>query len=330
MDPNLPLIDLHRHLDGNVRLETILDMGRQHNLPLPAWEVDGLRPHVQITEPALGVMAFIAKFKWMMEALVDTHACRRIAYENVEDAAREGLDYVELRFSPVFMAEAHGLNLDAVVEAVVEGVRQGERDFGIKANLIGIISRTYGVESGWVELDALLSQRDQLVALDLAGDEANFPARLFQEHFWKARDAGWQITVHAGEIAGPESIWDAIQELGASRIGHGVCAVHDPQLMDYLRDYHIGIEVNLTSNLHTMTVPSLQEHPARFFMEHGLLVTLNTDDPGVSAIDLAYEYQVAAPQAGLSSEQIRKAQQNALLMAFLSPEEKEELRVGKL
>ncbi len=329
MDPTLPLIDLHRHLDGNVRLETILDIGRQHNLPLPAWDLEGLRPYVQVVEPVSGVMAFIAKFKWMIEALVDTHACRRIAYENVEDAAREGLDYVELRFSPAFMAEAHHLNLDAVVEAVVDGVRQGERDFGVKSNLIGIISRTYGVESGWVELDALLSQRDHLVGLDLAGDEANYPARLFKEHFWKARDAGWQITVHAGETAGPESIWDAIGELGASRIGHGVSAIDDPRLMDYLRDYHIGIEVNLTSNLQTMTVPSLHEHPARSFLEHGLLVTLNTDDPGVSAIDLAHEYQVAAPQAGLSGDQVRRAQQNALLVAFLSPEEKEELRARK-
>ena len=109
IDPNLPLIDLHRHLDGSIRLETILDLGRQHNLPLPAWDIEGIRPYVQVTEAQPGVMAFISKFHWMVQVLVDYDACRRIAYENVEDAMEEGLDYVELRFSPWFMAEAHGL-----------------------------------------------------------------------------------------------------------------------------------------------------------------------------------------------------------------------------
>ncbi|MGD8738538.1 MAG: adenosine deaminase, partial [Anaerolineae bacterium] len=129
IDPTLPLIDLHRHLDGAVRLETILDLGRQHNLPLPAWDLETLRPYVQIVDkdPAHaalpGVMAFIAKFEWMTGVLVDYDACRRVAYESVEDAGREGIDYVELRFSPWFMAEPHELDPAGVVEAVVDGVQ---------------------------------------------------------------------------------------------------------------------------------------------------------------------------------------------------------------
>jgi adenosine deaminase len=315
-------MDLHRHLDGNVRLETILDLGRKHNLPLPAWTLEELRPHVQITEPTPGVMAFIDKFKWMVGVLVDSDACRRITYENVEDAYREGLDYVELRFSPVFMAEPNGLDPFDVVEAVVEGARQGMDDFDMPVHLIGIISRTYGVDQAWNELAALLSQRDHLVALDLAGDERNYPPKLFIDHFKRGRDAGWQITVHAGESAGPESIWDAIRLLGAVRIGHAVYAPRDPLLMDYLAENRIGIEVNLTSNLQTTTVPSLASHPMRGFLENGLLAGLNTDDPGISGIDLPFEYNVAAPAAGLTPELIRQAQQNALEMAFLTPEEK--------
>ncbi len=121
IDPHLPLADLHRHLDGSLRLETILDLGRRHGLDLPAWDVEGLRPHVQVTKSEPDLMSFLAKFKWLSAVLVDVDACRRIAYENVEDAAREGIDYVELRFSPAFMAETHELEVAAVVEAIADG-----------------------------------------------------------------------------------------------------------------------------------------------------------------------------------------------------------------
>jgi len=325
IDPNFPLIDLHRHLDGSVRLETILDLGRRHNLPLPAWEVEKLRPHVQIIKPTPGVMAFIAKFKWMVGVLVDVDACRRIAYENVEDAYNEGIDYIELRFSPRFMAEPHDLDMDGVVEAVVAGIYEGAAEFNIGVKLIGIISRTYGVEAGWDELEALLTQSDHLVGLDLAGDEINYPAKLFKDHFTKARDAGWEITIHAGESAGAESIWQAIKDLGASRIGHGVSAIDDHELMDWMVKNRTAIETNLTSNLQTMTVPDLAQHPIGAFLERGLQVTLNTDDPGISGIDLPYEYNVAAPAAGLSKGQIHRVQLNALEAAFLSEGEKTEL-----
>lgn len=329
IDTTFPLIDLHRHLDGSVRLETILDLGRQHNLPLPAWEVESLRPYVQITEPQPGVMAFLQKFEWMTGVLVNYDACRRVAYENVEDARNEGIDYIELRFSPWFMAEPHGLDPAGVTAAVVEGVTQGERDFGVRVNLIGILSRTYGPEIAWKELESLLTQKEHIAALDLAGDEANFPAIWFVEHFKRARDAGWQITVHAGESAGPESIWQAVQELGAQRIGHAVAAVQDPALMDFLAEHRIGIEANLTSNVQTTTVPDLASHPMKTFLEHGLLATLNTDDPGISAIDLPHEYNIAAPAAGLTPGMIHQAQRNALEVAFLPAAEKEALRAIK-
>jgi adenosine deaminase len=326
IDSNYPLIDLHRHLDGNVRLETILELGEQYGLELPAWDVEKLRPYVQVMQPQPGVMAFIAKFEWMMAILVDYNACRRIAYENVQDAYNESIDYVELRFSPVFMAETHHLDPNGVVEAVCDGIAAGRRDFSIEVNLIGILSRTYGVQVAWKELEALLSQSGQLVALDLAGDEIQFPAALFRGHFQRAREAGLGLIAHAGESAGPESIWAAIDELGAQRIGHAVTAPHDPKLLDYMVEQRIGIECNLTSNVQTSTVSDYASHPIRQFLEHGLLATLNTDDPAVSGIDLAYEYHVAAPAAGLSVDQIHKAQYNALESAFLSAEKKELLR----
>jgi len=325
IDPSLPLIDLHRHLDGSLRLETILDLGRQHNLPLPAWDVEGLRPFVQITDPQPGVMAFIGKMKWMTLVLVDYDAVRRVAYENVLDARQEGLDYVELRFSPWFMAESHGLAPVGVTEAVVDGVEAGRRETGLQVHLIGILSRTYGTQTAWREMDALLSQSQHLVALDLAGDERNFPAGLFKDHIRRGRQVGWRITVHAGEADGAQSVWAAARNLGADRLGHAIHAIDDPALMDYLAEKRTGIECNLTSNVQTSSVPDYPSHPMRRFLEHGLLATLNTDDPGVSNITLPYEYDVAAPAAGLNPEQIRQAQRNALEVAFLSASERQTL-----
>jgi adenosine deaminase len=330
IDPTLPTIDLHRHLDCNVRLETILDLGQRHNLPLPAWDVEGLRPHVQVTDPQPGLLAFFAKIDWMTRVLVDYEACRRVAFENVEDAQREGLDYVELRFSPWFMAEPNALNPQGVVEAVVDGVEQGQRSFDVQVKLIGILSRTYGTEVAWRELEALLTCSQHLVALDLAGDEANYPGELFVDHVRRAKEAGLRITIHAGEAAGPESVWQALGEMGTRRIGHGVRAAEDPALLDYMAAHEIGIESSTTSNVQTSTVPDYASHPLLGFLERGLLATINTDCPGVSAIDLRHEYEVAAPAAGLTQAHARQAQRNALAIAFLSDEERAALEAKAL
>jgi len=329
LDKNYPLIDLHRHLDGSVRLQTILELGKQHHLSLPAADLEGLRPFVQVTDAQPGIMAFIERFKWMTGILVDYDACRRIGYENVLDAKIEGIDYIELRFSPLFMAQAHNLKPANIVGAIADGIRQGVEETGIKVNLIGILSRHFGPREAMHELNALLARKNDFVGLDLAGDEANFPGELFMDHFRIARDSGWQITVHAGEAAGAESIWQAIQGLGAVRIGHAVRLFDDPGLVEYVIEHHIGIETNLTSNVQTSTVPSYVAHPLKAMLEAGMLATINSDDPGISNITLPYEYEVAAPKAGLTAEQIKQAQKNALEIAFLSGADKKALLRSK-
>ncbi len=325
IDRSLPLVDLHRHLDGCVRLETILDLGRRHALPLPAWDVEGLRPHTQVSGRQPGVMEFITKFRWMTGVMVDLDAVRRIARENVEDARREGLDHVELRFSPWFMAEPHGLDPAGVVEAVADGVATAARDLGQRVGLIGILSRTYGPVVASRELDALLAHRDRLVAVDLAGDEAAFPGGLFVEHFRRVRDAGLHVTIHAGEADGAYSVRQAVEQLGAERIGHAVRAVDDPALLDLMAARGVAIEANLTSNVQTSTVTDYASHPLRRFLERGLLATINTDDPGISGITLVHEYETAAPAAGLTPAQIRQAQRNAVEASFLDPGERRAL-----
>ncbi|ROQ24272.1 adenosine deaminase [Gallaecimonas pentaromativorans] len=329
IDKTFPLVDIHRHLDGNVRLGTIVELARRFNVPLPAQDEAGMKPYVHVIENEPSLVAFLAKLDWMVKVLGDVDACYRVAYENVEDAAKVGIDYTELRFSPWYMAMSHNLDPNAVVEAVAAGVAAGSRDFGVKTNLIGIMSRTFGTAQCQRELDAILAHRDQLVAVDLAGDELGFPGPLYEPHFRQVQDAGLKVTVHAGEAAGPESVWHAIRELGAVRIGHGVKAVEDPKLLAYLAEHHIGIESCLTSNIHTSTVASYAVHPITTFLASGIKVSLNTDDPGVSAVELDHEYEVAAPKAGLSLEQIQACQRHGLAMSFLSEAEKKALIAAK-
>src|SRR5262249_48403694 len=246
------LIDLHRHTDGGIRPQTILELAQQHDLPLPR-DLETLRPLVQVTEPVADLMAFLARMDRAVSALADLDACARVAYECVEDASREGVVYLETRFSPAYMAQARNLDVNGVVEAVADGAWRGARDFGVRVNLIGIMSRTFGVESCTRELEALLAHRGAFIALDLAGDEARVPGELFVEHFRRGRDAGWRITVHAGEAAGAPGVWQAVHDLGAERIGHGTRAPEDPALLDMLAERRIGIESSLTRNVQTMT-----------------------------------------------------------------------------
>lgn len=323
---DLPLTDIHRHLDGNIRTSTILDLGQQFNLELPASTTDALTPYVQVVETEPSLVAFLSKLDWGVKVLGNLEACRRVAYENVEDLLRANIDYAELRFSPYYMALEHNLPLEGVVEAVIDGVHAGVRDFGVQANLIGIMSRTFGSEACRKELQAILAHQQHFVAVDLAGDELGQPGDQFIEHFKTARNSGLQVTTHAGEAAGAESIWQAINELGATRIGHGVKAVDDPSLLAYLAKHRIGVESCLTSNIQTSTVASLDVHPITTFLDHDILVSLNTDDPAVEGIELAHEYAIASSKVGLTPEQLRQLQINGLESSFLSDSEKKALK----
>lgn len=309
-------IDLHRHLDGNIRLSTILDLAAKHGISLPATNADALRPFVTVTKPQPGLVEFLDKFRWSISVLADTNACRRVAFENMEDAARERLDYVELRFSPFFMARPHRLDPHAVVGAVLDGIAEGSEKYGVPVRVIGILSRTFGPESCAHELDALLAHHDRLVAIDLAGDEFRFPPKLFKGSFDRVREAGLRVTIHAGEAAGPESVRDAIEILGAERIGHGVRVIDDQALMDQIIRLKIGLECCLTSNVQTSTVRDYASHPLREFLDRGIIACINTDDPGISAVDLQHELSVAAPAARLTPEHVALACANAEQMAF--------------
>jgi adenosine deaminase len=323
---DIPLIDLHRHLEGCVRIETLLDLGRQHNLDLPAWTVEELRPYVQVEGRVPGLLAFFTKFELIQYCMADYDAIRRMTFECIQDAHSERVGYLELRFSPIFMAEKHQLDPNGVVDAVCDGYREALREVPMRCKLIGIMSRTYGPEVCWQELEAVLRGRDRgVVAIDVAGDEDHYPGELFVDHFERARDAGMRITAHAGESTSAAQVKQAIVELRAERLGHAVRAIDDPDVMELIGRESVGIESCLTTNIQTCVVESLAQHPMPVYLRRGLPVTLNTDSTLIPNIDLPSEYRLAEVELGLSSVELEQLRRNALQVAFLSDEERAEL-----
>lgn len=314
----LPKIDLHRHLEGSIRISSVLDISRQNHLPLPAWEEVTLRPLIWITQPTNDIVKLFPKFDLLRQVLVDPDTCRRIAMECMEDAAAEDLDYLELRFSPLFMSELHQLDPFSVTAAVCEGWQEASRVFGMRSGLIVVLSRTYGPEACEVEMQCGLRFKNHgIVGVDLAGDEARQPASLFRSLFDTARDAGLKITAHAGEFAGSNSVRETILSLCPNRLGHAVHAVEDPALMDMILERQIGVECCPTSNVLTSAVRSMEDHPLPIFLRHGILATINTDDPALMGdLTLEDEYSHARIEMGCSEEEVTQARLNAERVAF--------------
>jgi adenosine deaminase len=314
MTTRLPLVDLHRHLEGSIRTSTVLDVAERtgHELakrPAPrtalvaGQEQTGLLPYLDKVDIAIGVLA----------ELDDWH---RAAGEAIDDAFDDGLDYLELRYCPGIIAHETGLAAEAVIDAVSDAVAERSKKRGLPVGLIGIVVRHLGAESAEQQMSTLLSRKESFCAVDLAGDEANFPAQLFEEAFARARDAGLHVTIHAGEAAGPESVWDAVRHLGAERIGHGVRAAEDPRLMEHLAAHDITLEVSLTSNTQTGAAPSYANHQIHQLLEAGVPLSLNTDNPRVSNVRLSQEHRTAMTEVGLTADQLATVAHQSVAAAF--------------
>lgn len=310
----LPLVELHRHLEGSVRTSTILEIARRegHHLATAARPrellvaddtLDGLLPYLDRVDVAAS--ACTCEDDWV-----------RAAREVVLDAYDEGLDILELRYSPWFISSQTSLDPLAVVDAVTEGVRQARDLVDLRVGLVGIILRDLGPDAALSQLDTILSRRDTFCALDIAGNEAGFAADLFAPAYARAREEGLRLTAHAGEGAGPDSVWAAVEHLGVERIGHGVRSVEDPRLMDHLAEHGITLELCFTSNVQTRAAASFEAHPVRVLHEHGVPVTLNTDNPRVSGVTLAQEHETARLRAGLSDDQLAAIAHQAVTSTF--------------
>jgi adenosine deaminase len=308
------LIDLHRHLEGALRVSTTLELAHKYGHPLAA--ADDPEQLLVARGPLGGLLPFLDKVDAAPSAFRALDDWQRAARECVEDAAADGLDYLEIRFSPAMIALETGLDPEAVIDAVADGTRAASHETGLPVGLIGIILRDLGPGRGEAQMATLLSRRDLLCAVDIAGNEAGVPAAEFASAFKLARDAGLHVTVHAGEAAGPFSVWDAVKHLGAERIGHGIRAVEDPALLEHLAAHGITLEVSLTSNVHTSSTPGYADHPVRRLLAAGVPVALCTDDPRTSGITLSGEYRLAAPQAGLSEADLARIRHYAREAAF--------------
>jgi adenosine deaminase len=321
---NLPKIELHRHLEGSIRLSTLISVAKQYNIDLPAHTVEDLRPHVQITANSPHESThFLSKFSVLRRFFYSPDVIRRIAREAVEDAADDNVRYMELRFTPKALTKLMNFSFSDVVRWVCDGVREGQQGRDIQVQLILSMNRHESVLEGERTLRAALDFRHAgVVAVDLAGQESGHPASPFFGLFGEAQQAGLGITVHAGEWAGPRNIRDAILTMGATRIGHGVRIVEDSVITQLALERDITFEVCPTSNMQSGVTLIAEHHPLRDMHHLGLRTTINTDDPSISNIQLTDEMVLAVERLGLTLDDLKQMILHAAGSAFLPPDER--------
>ena len=319
----LPKAELHVHLDGSLRPETMLDLARGEGLALPARDPETLRR--LMADDARDLEDYLRRFELTIQLLQTPEALERVAYEMVSDAARDNVRYLEVRYCPM-LSTRRGLTLDDVISAERRGLVRGERDFGLRTGIINCSLRQYEpAVSVEIARHSVRSRSNGVVAFDLAGGEAGRPPALHAEAFDVAARGFLGITVHAGEAAGPASIAEAIHRCHANRLGHGTRLHEDPALQDYVRDRRILIETNITSNVQTRAVARAADHPVRRYFDAGLKVTLCTDSWLMSGVQLTDEYWLAHTELGFSREEIDQMILNAFEGAFLPWPERRKL-----
>ncbi|MFB9326853.1 adenosine deaminase [Paenibacillus aurantiacus] len=322
----LPKADLHVHLDGSVKPETVLDLAARKGIQLPANTAEGLLPYMQVTDECESLVEYLSKFQFVLRFMQDAESIERIAFELIEQAAAENVIYMEVRFGP-HLHTSEGLTHDDAIAAALRGLKRGEERFGVATGLIVICMRhepeTVNRE---VIAAALRFQGQGVVAVDLAGDEAGYPAALFHELFRPARESGMPVTIHAGEAAGAANIEEAVTGLGAWRLGHGVRLKEDGRVLALVRERGIPLEMCPLSNMQTKAVPGWASYPLRDYLRQGLKVTVNTDNRTVSDTTMTKEYAMLMAQCGLTVEEIAATIRNSLDAAFAEPSKREALK----
>lgn len=322
---SLPKVDLHRHLEGSLRFSTVRELARSHGMDLPP--TGQLRTLVQMNEGEPYTFEnFLSKFTTLRLFYRTPEIISRITREAIEDAAADNVRYLELRFTPVALSKLQDFPLAKVMDWVIEGTQQAEKDFGVIARLIVSINRHESIPLA-AQVSYLAAERLEagVVGLDLAGNEADFSAGPFANIFHNAREEGLRITAHAGEWGKGENVAQAINEMGAERIGHGIRVLESPVAVDLAREWNAVFEVCVTSNHQSGLVPCVKDHPLPEMLAQGLNVTINTDDPGISQIDLSNEYRLAVEELGFTLNQLREMVLTAAQSAFLPTRERKNL-----
>ena len=322
----LAKVDLHRHLEGAIRLSTMLDLYRGAGHPLPQATDAELSEHAQVLRPMGSLEEVLSRFTLAQGAFVDEPAAERIAFEAVQDLAADNVRLAELRFSPEFLCEPHGLDWDGAMAAIVRGAERGSREFDVTVGLIAIASRNYGMASAERTAAFALRHRDHLVGFDLAGDEKPYPPSLYADVIAGLEGSGLKLTTHYGESGPSEFPREAVEALGSLRLGHGVSVAEDPDVVALVRERGVALEMCPTSNRRTRAVADLADHPARRLLDQDVSVTINTDNPGLFAIDLTHELRVCVDVLGFSDDDLRRVTANALDASFVGRDAKADVR----
>jgi adenosine deaminase len=323
----LPKIELHRHLEGSVRLETLVDTARTYKIELPAMDIEGLRSYVQITpDSPMDSAHFLGKFNLLRRFYYSEEVITRVAREAVEDAAADNIKYMELRFTPKALSRLMNFSFRDVVKWVCNGVDAATAKHDIRVKLIVSMNRHETVKDGERAVEAAFEARSRgIVGLDLAGQEAGYDGRTFAPLFKEAREKGMGVTIHAGEWAGPTNIRDAVKLMGAQRIGHGVRVVEDHRIVQLALQMGTTFEVCPTSNAQSGAVQRLDQHPLRDMYELGLKTTINSDDPSISNITLSDELALSINRLRMTLDDVKRNIINAAQSAFLPDDERAQL-----
>lgn len=322
-----PKAELHCHLDGSMRLDTMLELARtqgEMNV-LPADSVGGLREELRAVEESDTLEGYLTWFRYTIPLLQTKASIRRAAYELAEDNAAENVWYLEVRYAPILHVE-NGLTLEEVNDAVLDGLARAERDFDIQTSVIicGLRGRRESASMREAEL-AVDYKHDGVVAFDLAGGEAGNPPKRHRHAFSHARNNLLNLTIHAGEAWGPDSIRQALFYGGAHRIGHGISLRKDPELMQYFADHRIPLEICPSSNLHTQAVSSLEAHPIETYVRSNIPVTVNTDNRLFSRTSVTQELWRVYEHCNLRASNLREIALNGFRYSFLPYEKKQSL-----
>lgn len=313
----LPKTDLHVHLDGCLRIPTLIDLAKKQNVELPSTDPEKLAEIVMSGKQCKNLGEYLRGFDITLSVMQEPEALYRIAYELAEDAAGENVWYMEVRYSPILHTQK-GLKLSTIVESVIEGLREAEKKFNIKTGVIICGMRNINPETSMILAELSVAYKNKgVVAFDLAGQEENNPAKHHKEAFYLIRNNNINTTIHAGEAYGAESIHQAIHYCGAHRIGHGTRLYEDGDLLNYVNDHRIPLEICLLSNIQTGAAPSFEKHPLRFYYDYGLRVCINTDNRLISDTTVTNELYLAARHLNFNLDDIKSMVLDGFKSAFL-------------
>jgi adenosine deaminase len=322
---DIPKTEIHIHLEGAIRTQTIIDSAREFGLRLPAYEANELDKHVKVYDQMRNLDAVLKAFDIFQNSITSPKIVERIAWELFEDAAKQNIKLFEARFSPDWAFHGHNLNWDACLEGLLRAKERAEREFDMAIGYIAITSRGMGVESCVKTVDWAIRNKEHFIGVDLADSEITYPIRDFAKPILKARDAGLKITIHSGEDTPASYVVDTINSVNPDRIGHGIHIIEDMKAVELVKEHGITLEVNPWSNYLTNSVRRIEEHPLKKLFDLGVRVTINSDDPEVLETNVNNEYRIAHEILGMSMDDIAACNRFAFESSFIPEADKKRI-----